>query len=297
VRAAFFGVEALRMQRDREEVRVYARLPESERKAITDVERYLIRTNTGMEVPISQVASMTMGTSAPAIRRQDRQRVVTVTADVNEAVISGGRANDILENTILAQLIVANPELTYTFGGEQQQQLDSLDALYRGFVLAMLAIFALLAIPLRSYRKPFIVMAIIPFGLIGLVLGHLVLGVAVSAASFMGFFGLSGVVVNDSLVMIDFIDHRLRAGASAKAAIIDGAKGRFRPIFLTSVTTFLCFTPLILERAIQAQFLVPFAASLGVGIMITTAILILLVPALMAIFLRANARRGTADAA
>ncbi len=297
VRAAFFGVEALRMQRDREEVRVYARLPESERKAITDVERYLIRTNTGMEVPISQVASMTMGTSAPAIRRQDRQRVVTVTADVNEAVISGGRANDILENTILAQLIVANPELTYTFGGEQQQQLDSLDALYRGFVLAMLAIFALLAIPLRSYRKPFIVMAIIPFGLIGLVLGHLVLGVAVSAASFMGFFGLSGVVVNDSLVMIDFIDHRLRAGASAKAAIIDGAKGRFRPIFLTSVTTFLCFTPLILERAIQAQFLVPFAASLGVGIMITTAILILLVPALMAIFLRVNARRGTAAAA
>ncbi len=288
VRAAFFGVEALRLQRDREEVRVYVRLPDDERDAITDVESYLIRTRSGGDVPISQAASMTMGTSPPLIRRQDGQRVVTVTADVDESVISGGEANGILEDTILAQLIVANPELAYSFGGEQQQQLESLDALYRGFVLAMFAIFALLAIPLGSYGKPFIVMAIIPFGLIGVILGHLVLGVTISAASFMGFFGLAGVVVNDSLVMIDFIDQRLREGASPKTAIIDGAKGRFRPIMLTSVTTFLGFTPLILERAIQAQFLVPFAASLGVGIMITTAILIVLVPALMAIYLRAN---------
>ncbi len=290
VRAAFFGVEALRLQRDREEVRVYARLPDDERDALTDVESYLIRTRSGGEVPISQAASMSMGTSPPAIRRQDGQRVVTVTADVDESVISGGEANGILENTILAQLTAANPELAYSFGGEQQQQLESLDALYRGFVLAMLAIFALLAIPLGSYGKPFIVMAIIPFGLIGVVLGHLVLGVAISAASFMGFFGLAGVVVNDSLVMIDFIDQRLREGASPKTAIVDGAKGRFRPIMLTSVTTFLGFTPLILERAIQAQFLVPFAASLGVGVMITTAVLIVLVPALMAIYLRANSQ-------
>ena len=291
VRAAFFGVEALRVQRDREEVRVYARLPERERNAITDVEGYLVRTPSGGEVPIGQVASLTMGTSPPSIRRKDGQRVVTVTADVNESVISSGEANGILKDTILAQLSATDPKLTFSFGGEQQQQLESLDALYRGFVLAMLAIFALLAIPLRSYCKPFIVMAIIPFGLIGMVLGHLVLGVALSAASFMGFFGLSGVVVNDSLVMIDFIDQRLREGAGAKEAIIDGAKGRFRPIILTSVTTFLGFTPLILERAIQAQFLVPFAASLGVGVMITTAVLIVLVPALMAIYLRANSRR------
>ena len=296
VRAAFFGVEALRLQRDREEVRVYARLPSDEREAITDVEGYLIRTPSGGQVPISQAASMSMGTSPPLIRRQDGQRVVTVTADVDETVISGGTATNILEETILSQLATANPELTYFFGGEQQQQLESLDALYRGFVLAMLVIFALLAIPLKSYLKPFIVMAIIPFGLIGVVLGHLVLGLAISAASFMGFFGLSGVVVNDSLVMIDFIDQRLRDGADPKTAIIDGAKGRFRPIMLTSVTTFLCFTPLILEQAIQAQFLVPFAASLGVGVMITTAILILLVPALMAVYLRANSLRVPAGA-
>ena len=297
VRAAFFGVEAVRLQREREEVRVYARLPGDERDAITDVEGYLIRTRSGGEVPIGQAASMQMGTSPPTIRREDGQRVVTVTADVDQNAISAGEANAILEDTILADLAAANPGLTFTFGGEQQQQLESLDALYRGFALAMLAIFALLAIPLGSYAKPFIVMAIIPFGLIGVVLGHLTLGVALSAASFMGFFGLSGVAVNDSLVMIDFIDQRRRDGADAKAAIVAGAKGRFRPIFLTSVTTFLGFTPLILETAIQAQFLVPFAASLGVGVMVTTAILLLLIPALMAIYLRVNSRRNAAAAA
>ena len=295
-RAAFFGVEALRVQRRRDEVRVYARLPDDERDAITDVESYLIRTPAGGQVPLVHAASMSMGTSPPAIRRRDGQRVVTVTADVDENVISGGEANAILENTILAELIESAPGLTFSFGGEQQQQLESLDALYRGFVLAMLVIFALLAIPLGSYVKPFIVMAIIPFGLIGVVLGHYVLGVAVSAASFLGFFGLSGVIVNDSLVMIDFIDQRLGEGATPKKAIVDGAKGRFRPILLTSVTTFLGFTPLILERSIQAQFLVPFAASLGVGIMVTTGILILLVPALMAVHLRANSRRVAARA-
>ena len=290
-RDAFFGAEALRIQRGSEEVRVYARLPEGERDAITDVESYVVRTPTGAEVPLGHVATLHMGTSPPSVRRKDGQRVVTVTADIDEKRISAGEANAELRDNILAKLTAADPELIYSFGGEQQQQIESLDALYRGFVLAMLLIFALLATALSSYGKPFIVMAIIPFGVIGLVLGHLVLGVAISAASFLGFFGLAGVVVNDSLVMIDFIEQRLKEGVSPREAIIEGAMGRFRPIFLTSVTTFLGFTPLILERAIQAQFLVPFAASLGVGIMITTAILMLLVPALMAVYLRVNSSR------
>ena len=284
-RAAFFGAEAVRVQRDREEVRVYVRLPYDERKSITDVEGYLLRTPGGAEVPVISVASLNPGVSPPAIRRKDGQRVVTVTADVDASVISGDEANDILTNSILADLTALHPDLTYSFGGEQQQQLESLDALYRGFAIAMLLIFALLAIPLRSYTKPFIIMAVIPFGFIGVILGHWVLGVALSAVSFMGIFGLSGVVVNDSLVMIDFIDQELEEGMPAQTAIIEGAKGRFRPIMLTSVTTFLGFTPLILERAIQAQFLIPFAASLGFGILITTAILMMIVPALYAIHL------------
>ena len=295
-RAAFFGAEALRVQRGREEVRVYVRLPKDERNAITDVEGYLIRTPTGAEVPLSQVATFKSGISPPAIRRKDGQRVVTVTADVDQTVITGGEANAILADSILAGLKEANPGLTYTFGGEQQEQIESLGALKRGFAVAMLMIFALLAIPLRSYVKPFIIMAIIPFGLIGAIWGHLALGIAMSAASFMGIFGLSGVVVNDSLVMIDFIDQKLDEGVPARTAIIEGAKGRFRPILLTSVTTFLGFTPLILERAIQAQFLVPFAASLGFGIMITTAILMMLIPALMAMYLHRKIRQTEAGA-
>ena len=258
-RAAFFGEEAVRVQRGREEVRVYVRLPEDERNSITDIESYLIRTPGGDEVPIVSASLLGPGLSPSALRRRDGQRVVTVTADVDASVISGDEANEILAGSILADLAAVYPDLTYTFGGEQQQQLESIDSLYRGFAVALIMIFALLAIPLRSYTKPFIIMAVIPFGFIGVILGHWILGVALSAVSFMGIFGLSGVVVNDSLVMIDFIDQKLRSGTEPMTAIVEGAKGRFRPIMLTSVTTFLGFTPLILERAIQAQFLIPFA--------------------------------------
>ncbi len=295
VRSAFFGVETVRLQRGEEEVRVYTRLPASEREAITDVEGYLIQTQPDGKVPIHQVASMTMGASPPVIRRKDGQRIVTVTADVNDEVISGSQANEILENRFLPDIIASDPELSYSFGGEQQQQLESLDALNRGFILAMLAIYALLAIPLRSYRKPFLLMAIVPFGLIGVIVGHLILGLPLSAASFLGFFGLAGVIVNDALVMIDSIDRRIREGSTPRQAIIEGAKSRFRPIMLTSVTTFLAFVPLILEPAIQAQYLTPFAASLGVGIMVTTGILMLLLPALLAAFLRINSSRTVQD--
>ena len=291
-RAAFFGAEALRVQRGRDEVRVYVRLPEEQRSSLTDIESYLLRTETGAEVPVSRVASLSAGMSPPSIRRQDGQRVVTVTADVDPNVISAGEANGILENTILAGLVDTSPGLTYTFGGEQQQQLDSLGALYRGFAIALLIIFALLAIPLRSYTKPFIIMAIIPFGFVGVILGHWILGVAVSAESFVGIFGLAGVVVNDSLVMMDFIDQELEEGLPAREAIIEGAKGRFRPIMLTSLTTFLGFTPLILEDAIQAQFFVPFSASIGCGILFTTAMLMFLVPALSSLRLRWATRAG-----
>ena len=280
VRTAFFGAEALRVQRGDEEVRVYVRLPAHERGAITDLERFLIRTPTGAEVPLSLVAEVGTDQAPSAIRRKDSQRVVTVTAEVEPSVISAGEANGLLLNGILPGVLEAYPDLTYTYGGEQQQQIDSIGSLQRGFLLAMVMIFILLAFPLRSYTKPFIVMSIIPFGLIGVIIGHLVLQIPISAATIMGVLGLSGVLVNDSLVMVNFIDERRRQGDSERTAIIEGAKGRFRPIMLTSVTTFLGFTPLILENAIQAQFMMPFAASLGIGILVTTVLLMLLVPAI-----------------
>ena len=289
-RAAFFGTEALKVQRDREEVRVYVRLPEDERDSITDIEEYLIRTPNGAEVPLSQVARLGSEHSSAMVRRKDGQRVVTVTADVDDTVISGNEANQFLAESILATLVAEDPELTYAFGGEQQQQIESLDSLGRGFTIALFMIFILLAIPLRSYTKPLIIMAVVPLGIIGAIMGHWILGIAMGAVSFMGIFGLSGVVVNDSLVMLDFINKRRDAGDAPRTAIIEGAKGRFRPILLTSVTTFLGFTPLLLERAIQAQFLIPFAASLGFGIMITTAILMVVVPALSVLHFRMTSK-------
>ena len=174
-RSAYFGTEVQRVQRGRDEVRVYVRLPASERESITDIERYLIRTPEGAEVPLSQVAFLDSGISPPSIQRRDGQRVVTVTADVDQSVITGGIVNGILVDSILPELNTAAPGLTYFLGGEQQQQFDSFDALYRGFAIATLVMFALLAIPLRSYAKPFIVMGVIPFGLIGVILGHLIL--------------------------------------------------------------------------------------------------------------------------
>ena len=280
VRSAFFGDEAVRVQRGREETRVYVRLPEEERNSIADVERYTVRTPAGGEVPLEQVASVRLGDSPATIRRTDGQRVLTVTADVSRDVVTGDQVTERLRASILPRLAARHPGLSYSFGGTGQEQEESSSALAGGFLLALLAIYALLAIPFGSYTKPLIVMAAIPFGIIGAVLGHLFLGLPLSMMSMFGIIGLSGVVVNDSLVMIDFINERLRQGMSGREAIIEGAKARFRPILLTSVTTFLGVAPLAFERSVQAQLLVPMAASLGFGILFATALLMMVVPAL-----------------
>ena len=280
VRSAFFGDEALRVQRGREDMRVYVRLPEEERNAIADVEGYLVRTPGGGEVPLARVASVQFGRSPTTIRRKDGHRVLTVTADVNINVVTGDEMTSILDRSILPELVSRNPGLTYSFGGEQQEQVESFSALGGGFALALLAIYALLAIPFGSYTKPLIIMAAIPFGIIGAVLGHAILGLQMAIMSLFGVIGLSGVVVNDSLVMIDFINERLRQGMPGREAIIAGAKARFRPIFLTSVTTFLGVAPLVFETSLQAQFLIPMAASLGFGILFATVVLMMIVPAL-----------------
>ena len=280
VRSAFFGSETLRVQRGREETRVYVRLPEEERNAIADVENYQVVSPSGGEVPLGRVASVRLGRSPTTIRRKDGHRVLTVTADVNPAVVTGDEVTNLLESSILPELATRDPGLRFSFGGEQQEQVESFGALGGGFALALLAIYALLAIPFGSYTKPLIIMAAIPFGIIGAFLGHLILGLDVSIMSLFGIVGLSGVVVNDSLVMIDFINERMRRGMPGREAIIEGAKARFRPIFLTSVTTFLGVAPLVFETSLQAQSLIPMAASLGFGILFGTGVLMMIVPAL-----------------
>ena len=295
VRSAFFGNESLRIQRGREEVRVYVRLPEEERDDIADIERYLVRTSADTEVPLRSVADVSFGESSSSIRRKNGRRVLTVNGDVDPAIVTGGEITGVLEHSILPALADENPGLTYTFGGEQQQQLESTGALGGMFVLAMLVIYALLAIPFRSYLQPLVVMAAVPFGIIGATLAHLLMGLSVGMVSMFGVIGLSGIVVNDSLVMIDFINERVREGMPTRDAIIAGAKARFRPILLTSVTTFLGVAPMIFERDVQAQFLVPLAASLGFGIVFATGVLMLIVPALATVQAGFSSRRQTAN--
>ena len=286
MRSAFFGDEALRLQRGREDVRVYVRLPDAERDSIADVESYTVRTPVGADVPLSRVASVGMGSSPSSIRRKDGRRIVTVTADVDTTTITGGAVNAILTDAVLPDLASAHPGLTYAFGGEQQEQAETFGALSGLLVLTVLAIYALLAIPFGSYGKPLLVMSVIPFGVVGAILGHLIMGIALSTASMWGIIGLCGVVVNDALVLIDFISERLEAGDPVRTAIIEGAKGRFRPIFLTSLTTFLGFAPLVFEQSIQAQFLSPLGVSVGFGLMFATAVQMVIVPALAVVYFR-----------
>jgi multidrug efflux pump subunit AcrB len=280
VRAGYFGAEALRVQRGQNEVRVYVRLPEAERDAVADLDGYRIRTPSGGAVPLEQVADVSFGTGPATIRREGGQRVVTVTADTDPNVATGQEVTSQLRSDVLPDLQERYNELSFAFGGEQEQQQDSLSAILRNFGLALFVIFALLAIPFRSYLQPLVIMAAIPFGFVGAVVGHFLLGIPIGLLSLFGIIGLSGVVVNDSLVMIDFINDERMQGKPMREAIVAGAKGRFRPILLTSLTTFLGVFPLIIEQSVQAQFLVPMAVSLGFGIVFATPILMGLVPAL-----------------
>ena len=281
VRAAFFGTEALRVQRGREEMRVYVRLPEEERNSPADIEDYLVRTPQGREVPLGQVAHVGLARSPTTIHRLDERRVITVTASVDNAVVTGQGVNSNMERNLLARLGDDHSGFTYTHGGEQRQQREVNAALPRSVFFAFLVMYVLMAIPFGSYAQPLIVMTAIPLGLVGALAGHLILGLSLGFSSIQGLIGVSGVVVNDSLMMIKFINRSRDRGLTPREAVIAGAKARFRAILLTSVTTFLGVAPLMLEKSVQTQHLVPLATSVGFGVVVATALLMLVVPALV----------------
>lgn len=296
VRSAVFGSEALRVQRGREDMRVYVRLPEEERNSTSDIERYPVRTPGGTEVPLGQVTNVRFDRSPTTIYRLDGRRVIAVTASVDTRVVTGQGVNRSLEGTLLARLSDENPGFAFSHGGEQRQQQELNSYLPRAVFFALLVMYVLMAIPFGSYSQPLIVMAAIPLGLVGALFGHVLLGLSLGFSSIQGLIGVSGVVVNDSLMMIKFINQSAEAGMDPRDAVIAGAKARFRAILLTSVTTFLGVAPLIFERSVQTQHLVPLATSLGFGVLVATFLLMLVVPALaMAQFnLRSRWRRGRA---
>jgi multidrug efflux pump subunit AcrB len=278
VRAGFYGDEAMRIQRGRDEVKVMIRYPESERRSLGHIERMRVRTPRGDMVPFSRVAEVEIGRGYATINRTDRQRVVSVTADVNQDVANAEEVNADLRANIMPALLAEFPGLRYSMEGQQQERNESLGSLRSGFGLALVMIFVLLAVLFRSYMQPLIVMSAIPFGLVGAIWGHIIMGLDLTLISMFGVVALTGVVVNDSLIMIDFINRARREGQTLNEAVIAAGMRRFRPIMLTSVTTFAGLTPLILEKSLQAKFLIPMAVSLGFGIMFATFITLILVP-------------------
>ena len=301
VRQAFYGEEAQRIQRGRDDVRVMVRYPREQRRSLADLENMRVRTPDGGEVPFRYVALAEPGRGFSSIRRIDGRRAVNVTAAVDPQVASASDLVADLRARILPEVLAPFPDVSYTFRGTQEAQEEAVSGLLAGFVLALIVIFALLAIPLRSYAQPLIIMGAIPFGFVGALWGHLVMGLDVSFTSLLGFVALTGVVVNDSLIMVDFInrERKVRAGirdpksrpaaAPARAAAglehaIRRAGGqRFRPIVVTSLTTFAGLVPMMADRSMEAAFLIPMAVSLAFGVLFATVITLFLVPVSYAI--------------
>ena len=291
VRYAFYGAEALRQQRGRNEIKVRVQLPIEERASEADIENLLIRTPAGTDVPLMEVAKPTRGRSYTSINHENGRRVLTVTADVNPVGAAEGMLRTFI-NEKFPELRDRYPGLGYGFTGRQHDFREGMSALALGFVVAVLIVYVLLAVPFRSYIQPLIIMMSIPFGVVGAVIGHVIMGYDLSMMSMMGVIALAGVVVNDSLVLIEFANRRRAEGMSVHDAMLNAGVRRFRPIMLTTLTTFCGLAPMIFESSRQARFMIPMALSLGFGILFATTITLALIPALFMIVEEARERLG-----
>ncbi len=278
VRFAFYGAEAMRFEREEDEVKVMVRYPEEQRSLESTLMHMRLRSPTGHEVPFSEVAQINIARGYSSIERAQRRRVIKVTADVDEEVANAHEIRSYLQGEFLPTLKNLYPGLRYSTEGAGKEEHESLSDVINGFLIALLAIYALLAIPLRSFSQPFVIMLAVPFSLVGAVVGHLVMGLNLSLLSLFGMVGLAGVAVNDSLVLVDAINRLRSEGRSLWEAVVMAGSLRFRPIVLTSVTTFAGLMPLILEKSFQAKFLIPMAVSLGFGVLFATGVTLIVIP-------------------
>lgn len=283
LRSAIFGYEAQRVQRGDEELRVKVRYPEAERNSINDLEQIRIRTPDDGTVPLNNVATLIYSSKQSTISRKNGKRIFEVKASANKDITSPSEVLTDLRNNVFPELLRNYPGVNIHIGGDGKTQSDAIGKLLSGFVLGLLIIYALLAIPLKSYTKPIVIMLCIPFGIIGAIWGHLIIGLPISLLSFFGILALSGVVVNDSLVLVSRYNQQREQGQPYEIAAVDAGITRFRAVILTSITTFSGLFPLILESAEQAQILIPMAVSLAFGILFATAITLLIVPVLLGI--------------
>jgi len=281
VRQAFFGEEVQRIQRGQDDVRVMVRYPKAQRESEGYLEAMRIRAPNGDEIPFSAVADIEVGSSPSSIRRFDRERSISVTGRVDKEIAEPGRISTELRETHLPEILASYPNVRYRLGGATRSQQEVASDLFWGTLFALFMIYALIAVPLRSYLQPLLIMSVIPFGMIGAILGHWMLGIPISMLSLFGIIALSGVVVNDSLILVDFVNRHRREGESLVDAAINATRARFRAIILTSMTTFLGLAPIIfLETSLQAQIVIPMATSLAFGIIFATVITLGLIPIL-----------------
>ena len=279
-RAGFFGLEATSVQRGADNVSVIVRYPANERDSLSDLLSTWITTPSGDQIPLSTVAKIEEGQAPAQILRRDGRQVTTLTADLDTAISTSSEVKVLIETDLIPKLKAKYNNLILTSGGEQREQADAQAALSQALGIALFIIFALLALVFRSYIQPIVVMSAIPLGLIGAVSGHYIMGIPLTILSIFGIIGLAGVVINNSLVMVDVYNEHIANNMVVREAVILGTKQRFRHILLTSLTTFLGVYPLIMETSLQAQFLIPLAVSIGYGVLFGTVIIVLTVPAL-----------------
>jgi multidrug efflux pump subunit AcrB len=280
VRRAFYGYEAQRIQRGKDDIRVMVRYPENERRSLGDLEGMRVRTSEGIEVPFSSVAKHTLGRGYTTIKRVDGQRVVRVIADVDRGITTPEAVLKRVLGEDLPAILARHPSVAYNLAGEAEERADSLGGLITYATLALFVIYALLAIPLQSYLQPLVIMSVIPFGMVGAILGHYLLGFDLVFFSLLGIVALSGVVVNSSLVLVDYINRQRKSGQPLYWAVSHAGRVRFRPIVLTSITTFVGLTPMMALSTMSTIMFVPMATSLAFGVLVGTLITLFLVPCL-----------------
>jgi len=290
VRYAFYGAEAQRIQRGDEEIKVMVRYPRDQRESVGNLQDMKLRAPDGSEIPFTELADIEFAEGYSTITRIDRQRSVNVRARANKDKVEPFRIVEEVRKDKIQPILDKYPSVSFELQGATQDEAEATDSLAIGGLLAMFAVYALMAIPLKSYSQPLIIMSVIPFGIIGAVIGHWVIGMPVSILSLFGIIALSGVVVNDSLVMVDYVNRAREVGTDLRKAVLDAGCRRFRAITLTSLTTFFGLLPIVLEKSLQAKIVIPMAISLAFGIIFATVITLLLIPCLYLIL--ADAKRG-----
>ena len=280
VRQSFYGEEAQRIQRGRDEVKVMVRYPLEERQSIGNLESMRVRTPQGDEVPFSEVAEVHMGSTFSSIRRYNRERIVSLSADVDTGVIASAEVIKDVYDNLVPELKKRYPDVNFTIGGGNLEATRLMQRIAIGFAAAMLLVYGLLAVPLKSYSQPMIIMSVIPFGFVGALIGHMLFGKAVSMMSIFGLIALSGVVVNDSLIMVDFINRAKQEGMALYDAVVQAGQQRFRAILLTTLTTFFGLIPIMFETSLTAQLVIPMALSLAFGIFFATILTLFFIPCL-----------------